>query len=261
MGTVEDHRSPSATRGPRGLGACGSRSDPVAALRGTVLPRAVSVAVLDPAPRVFLPQLEQLLCELAGEEQVAEELAAGRVSRGPGETAEEEEVTRPAEPSQAGVALPVDLARDLADPVRRARCDEDVGDEAALAVRAHFEAARRQRLVDRRERLDVVNERVHEQALNELACAVEEVRSATTRDRRAERVEANYDHALGTELARRLDRRVEAGAAVEVPALVGLRNVDGGERYRNRGRRSHVVFADRRPDIVDAAAVVARRVG
>src|SRR5437763_11455956 len=152
------------------------------------------------------------------------------------------------------------MARELADPVRRTRCDEDVGDKATLAVRTHSEATGGQRLVESRERFDVVHERVYEQALDELARAVEEVRSFSARRRGGERVEANHDHPLRAEPERRLDGRVEAGAAVEVPPRLGLRDLDGGEGDWNRGRRPHVVFANRRPDIFDPAAVVAWRV-
>ena len=126
-----------------------------------------------------------------------------------------------------------DLAGDLADRVARRRRDEDVRDPP-LAL-AH-------ELVDRRERLDVLDQRVGEQGVDDLGGAGGEVRA-----RRLGAGGCSLSGAIEfspttiTRLApsaeRGLDRRVEAGAAVEVPGVVDLdRREQRRDRATTRGR-------------------------
>ena len=200
------------------------------------------MALRQPLPRVRFAQLQELLRELVREEEVAEELGARRVAVGADEAAEQVKVARVAEQvARAPVASLVDVLCQPADRVWLARRDEDVTDDAAPTARAGVA----DRLVDLRKRLDVVDERVDEQPLDELASAVEEVGALLARLGRRQRVEPDHDHAVRAELERRLDRRVEAGAAVEVPASVAgrLLDVDGRERDRDRRRGEYVVDA------------------
>jgi hypothetical protein len=61
-------------------------------LERPVLPGPGVVRLVDPALGVFLSQFQQARRELAGEEQVAEELAPGRVSPGADQPAEQVEI-------------------------------------------------------------------------------------------------------------------------------------------------------------------------
>ena len=62
-----------------------------------------------------------------------------------------------------------------------------------------------------------------------------------------DRVQADDDHALGAERQRGLDRRVQARAAVEVPARGrAVVDLDRRERGRDRGGGAHVLLVEHR---------------
>ena len=85
-------------------------------------------------------------------------------------------------------------------------------------VLACGDAASEQCLVGRREGLDVVDQRVDEQSLDDLACAVEEVRPVA--ELRADATEFRpITITRVPKLECRLDRRVQPSASVEVPAF------------------------------------------
>ena len=67
--------------------------------------------------------------------------------------------------------------------------------------------------------------------------------------RPGDRVAGHHHQALGAEVERRLDRRVQARAAVEVPAARVRRPLDPDrrEQQRDRGRRAHVLDARSAP--------------
>jgi hypothetical protein len=90
--------SPLARRAGIGMGAASYQRRVMAALavppklERPVLPGPGVVRLVDPALGVFLSQFQQARRELAGEEQVAEELAPARVSAGADQPAEQVEI-------------------------------------------------------------------------------------------------------------------------------------------------------------------------
>lgn len=128
------------------------------------LPVTVVVRVADPAPGVLLPQFDQPCGEVAGKEQVAEQLSARRALGGSDEPAKQGQIVRAPRASHARVALAVEVTRYLADGVRIARRDEYVGHDAALPIAGALTTVDRH-LVDRRQRLDIVHRRIDEQTL------------------------------------------------------------------------------------------------
>jgi len=77
---------------------------------------------------------------------------------------------------------------------------------------------------------------------------------------RRQRAERDDDDPLGSERQRGLDRGIQTGPPVVVPAAGRLRPVDmdGGKRARDGGGGEDVLLAQRGGDVVDAAAVVPR---
>src|SRR5439155_851076 len=139
---------------------------------------------VQPAARVALPHLDQLLDELGIEEEVAQELAVRRAVAAE-QAVQEPEVGR-ADSLETAIAVTEDLLRELPDSTPPRRGDEYVGDapvgrlSARLAVAARGDAAVRSRLargaaapvlVAREEHVDVaedahvLDERVDEHPL------------------------------------------------------------------------------------------------
>ena len=109
-----------------------------------------------------------------------------------------------------------------------------------------------------------MRERCHEQCLDQLRGAFDRVGPMLARDplwRGRDRIQRDYHDPLGSQCERRLDRRVELGPAVEVPAPgCGWRvDVNRRKQPRYRCRRTHVLVADARVDIIDRPCVVGAR--
>src|SRR3954453_22564291 len=95
------------------------------------------MALRKPPARVRLAQLQELLCELVREEQVAEELGRRRIAVGADQAPDQVEVAGvPERAARASVASLVHTPCQPADRVRLAGRDEDVGHELAAAARA-----------------------------------------------------------------------------------------------------------------------------
>ena len=92
------------------------------------LPYPGIVARLQPALGVASAELDQLVEELAREEQVAEQLAVDRAALGVDDPPEQREVGVAHEAADAGVVTLVDIAREASDLQAIGRRDEDVGD-------------------------------------------------------------------------------------------------------------------------------------
>src|SRR5439155_14726205 len=182
-------------------------------LQWSELPRAVLVLAGQPALRVLAPQLDQLVGKLRREEQVAEELAANGGDAGVERAAKQSDAGRARGATEARVALPVEMECAFPDRVPGSRRDDDVWNLLRLAPATGALELTIDERVHRRERLNVVYERVDEHGLEQLARSVERVRAFTARQsrrRRSKRGQRDHDDPIGSPRERRLDRGVEA---------------------------------------------------
>ncbi len=109
----------------------------------------------------------------------------------------------------------------------------------------------------------VLDDRVDQHALQHVQGAVAEVGwrglvAAGTLGRLGDRVGRDHDQALRPQVEGRLDRRVEARAAVEVPTARLTRVLDPHRREQDRDcrRRTHVLVVEPRLDVVDRVRLV-----
>ena len=141
---------------------------------------------------------------------------------------------------------------------RARRRDEDVRDPAVVR-----HAALADELVDRRQRLHVLDQRVGQQRVDHVRGAGEDVRALRAGDLVGggrDRVQADDDHPLGAE-----DSAGLIGAFRRVPPskyqpAAGPSVPRPPERGRDRRRGAHVLLVEDGRDVVDAALVVAHLV-
>src|SRR3954471_269907 len=129
-------------------------------------PRAVVVLLGQPGAGVRLAQVHQRLREVRREEQERQQLAVDRAVPGSREAAEDVEVAVADEAAHTGVALAPDPVGDLTDAMALARRHEDVRHRLALVPRRVLLG----------ELAHVLLERVHQQRLEQLRRALEDVR-------------------------------------------------------------------------------------
>ena len=123
---------------------------------------------VEPALGVASTERDQLVDELASEEQVAEQLAVDRAALRVDDPPEQREVGVAHETADAGVVTLVDIARKASDLQAIARRDEDVGNPSAATSAGAFATGGRpgwERLVNGGERRDIVGELIGEHDL------------------------------------------------------------------------------------------------
>jgi hypothetical protein len=96
------------------------------------LPQAGIVSRLEPALAIAPAERDQLIEELAGEEQVAEQLAVDRAALGVDDPAQQRRVGAAHEAGDAGVVALLDIAREVSDLQAIARRDDEDSAEIVM---------------------------------------------------------------------------------------------------------------------------------